>query len=124
MKHVCAAILIGAFSVLAMGQQQSNPQLPPSVSPPMAPQPDKDIGREMPPDTRAKAPTTAEVQQQIQDKIDNEPGLMDARLKAKVTNTTVSLSGTVSDETQHKAARRIAESYAGSRKIVDNIRVR
>ncbi len=78
----------------------------------------------MPPDTLAKAPSSAEVQHQIQDKIDTEPGLANAKLTAKATGSSVILSGTVSDEAQHQAARHIAESYAGPRKIVDKIRVR
>ena len=122
MKHLCAGLLL-AFALAAMGQQQSTPQLPPGATPPTFPQPDKDVGREMPPDTRAKAPSSDDVQKQIQDKMDTEPDLAAARLKAKVTGTTVTLSGTVADQAQHTAARRIAESYAGPRKIVDHIRV-
>ncbi len=123
MKLLWAGLLI-AFALTAAGQQQSTPQGPPTATPPTFPQPDKDVGRAMPPDTRAKAPSTAEIQQQIQDKMDNEPGLADAALKAKVTNSTVVLTGTVADESQHTAVRRIAESYAGPRKIVDNVRVK
>ena len=124
MKLLWVGLLI-AFALSAVGQQQSTPQGPPSATtPPTFPQPDKDVGRDMPPDTRAKAPSTPEIQQQIQDKIDNEPRLADANLKAKVTASNVILSGTVSDESQHAAARRIAESYAGPRKIVDKIRVK
>ena len=69
----------------------------------------------MPPDTRAKAPTSTEVQQQIQSKIESEPDLAGATLKVKVTNDAVTLTGTVADKSQHQAVRRIAESYAGPR---------
>lgn len=122
MKQVCAGLLL-VFGLAAMGQQQSTPQLPPGTTPPTFSQPDKDVGREMPPDTRAKAPSSDDVQKQIQDKMDTEPDLAAAKLKAKVTSSTVTLSGSVADQAQHTAVRRIAESYAGPRKIVDNIRV-
>jgi hypothetical protein len=120
-------LLTGAlllFASMAWPQQQTAPQLPSGTTPPTFPQPDKDAGREMPPDTRAQAPTSAEVQQQIQTKIDTEPDLAAAALTVKATRNTVILSGTVADESQHRAVRRIAESYAGPRKIVDQIRIK
>jgi len=122
MRYVCAGVLL-AFALMAAGRQQRTPQLP-GATPQTVPQPDKDVGRQMPPDTRAKAPSSDDVQKQIQDKMDSEPGLADAKLKARVSSSSVVLSGTVGNETQRTAAQRIAESYAGPRKIVDNIRVR
>lgn len=56
--------------------------------------------------------------------MDTEPGLADANLKVKVSSSTVLLSGMVRDNPQRQAARRIAESNAGPRKIVDNIQVK
>ena len=123
MRYLWAGILI-LFAWSATAQQQSTPQLPPGTTPPTFPQPDKDVGRQMPPDTPAKAPTTAEVQKQIQDKLDTEPDLANARLKVTASNSAVTLRGEVRDEAQHQAARLIAESYAGPRKIVDGIRVK
>lgn len=78
----------------------------------------------MPPDTRAKEPSAIDVQKQIQEKLDSEPGLTGNKLQVKVSTTQVILRGTVSDEQQHQAARRIAESYAGTRKIVDRLEVK
>ena len=123
MKLVCAAILV-AFAVGAAGQQQTSPQSPPTATPPITTQPDKDVGRQMPPDTRAKEPSSSEVEQQIRKKIDSEPGLAGASRKVKVNNAAVVLSGVAGDNAQHQAARRIAESYAGPRKIVDQIRMK
>ena len=122
MKVLLSAIVI-TFALAAVAQQ-SSPQLPPTANPPISPAPDKDIGRQMPPDTLAKAPSSVEVRHQIQDKIDSEPGLSGARLKVVVTNSAVTLTGIVSDEKQHETTRRIVESYAGPRKIVDNVRVK
>ena len=118
MHKLLVTALMGLAAV-AFAQQQVTP--PPASTPPTFPQPDKDVGRQMPPDTPAKAPSSADVQQQIQDKLKSEPGLSGAKLKVKVTNSTVTLSGRVADDAQRRAARQIAESYAGARKIVDQI---
>ena len=123
MRHLLAGTFL-LFGALVCAQQQAAPQLPPGTTPPTFPQPDKDVGREMPPDTKAKEPSAMEVQQQIQKKIDTEPGLANAQLKVKVSNSAVLLSGSVKDAAQHQAARRIAESYAGPRRIEDKIQIR
>ena len=125
MKLAVAGALILSGAML-FAQQQSSP-LPPSTTPPTFPQdktPDKDIGRGMPPDTRAKEPSSADVQKQIQEKLDTEPGLAGNKLQVKVNSSSVILRGSVSDEEQHQAAHRIAESYAGSRKIIDRVTVK
>lgn len=124
MKLLIAGALILSGAML-FAQQQTSP-LPPATTPPTFPQdktPDKDAGRGMPPDTRAQEPSAIDVQKQIQQKLDSEPGLTGNKLQVKVSSTQVILRGTVSDEQQHQAARRIAESYAGTRKVVDRISV-
>ncbi len=78
----------------------------------------------MPPDTRAKEPLSADVQKQIQDKLDSEPDLSAESLKVSVTDSQVVLRGTVADSQQRDAVLRIAESYAGRRKIVDKLTVK
>ena len=45
-------------------------------------------------------------------------------VKVKTTETSVTLHGTVDTERQHQIALRVAQSYAGDRKIVDNISLR
>ena len=125
MKVLFAGALILSGSML-FAQQQTSP-LPPTSTPPTFPQdktPDKDAGRGMPPDTRASAPSSTDVQKQIQEKLDSEPGLQGNKLQLKVSGTEVVLRGSVADEQQQQAARRIAESYAGSRKVVDKLKVK
>ncbi len=121
MKQIWVIVVI-AFAIAAFSQQQATP--PPASTPPAFPAPDKDAGRQMPPDTAAKAPSSAEVQQQIEDKIQTEPGLAATKVKVKVTSRAVMLTGNVADDAQRQAARRIAESYAGPRKIVDQVQVK
>ena len=79
---------------------------------------------EMPPDTKApprEKLSTEEVQQQIQNKVDDEPMLKGMRLLASVDDDSVTLSGKVKNDDQRNLALRIAESYAGGRKIIDTI---
>jgi osmotically-inducible protein OsmY len=81
----------------------------------------------MPPDTKAPAPrglSAADVEQQIQQKLNNEPGLANAEIGVKTNAKSVTLTGSVDTERQHDLALRIAQSYAGDRKIVDKIKIR
>jgi osmotically-inducible protein OsmY len=80
----------------------------------------------MPPDTKPsdrQRMSTSEVESQIQDKLKSEPILAGADVGAKVDARTVTLTGTVSTEEQHDVALRIAQSYAGERKLVDKLQV-
>ena len=128
MKRVlCGSLLLLAASVFA--QQQSIPPYnsPPTTTPPTFPQDRQRPGQRMPPDTRAPAPsepTDAEVQEQIEQKLATEPLLEHLRLTATANDHTLILSGTVQNEQQHKLALRIAQSYAGERRVVDKITIR
>jgi BON domain len=68
--------------------------------------------------------STGEVEQQIQEKLRTEPALSDLDLHSKVTDSAVLVSGTVDSEQQRVLAMRIAESFAGKRKLQDKIKVR
>ena len=88
-----------------------------------APQ-DRDAARRMPPDTNAPEHTkltSAEIEQQIQNKLDDEPMLEGLSLLASVDEKAVTLRGRVANDEQRAAAIRIARSYSGSRKIVDRL---
>jgi BON domain len=117
----CGALLL--FAAMAMGQQQAPP---PYSTPPTFPQEQKPT-EPMPPDTKAPPPESmpsADVQQQMQKKLATEPLLANADVNATVDDTSVVLTGTVESEEQHDLALRIAESYAGDRRIVDRLKVR
>ena len=125
-RLICAGLLLFAASALA--QQQSIPPYnsPPTTTPPTFPS-DQRPGERMPPDTKAPAPSepsNAEIQQQVQHKLETEPLLEDMQLKATVTDAGIMLTGTVNNEQQHKLALRVAESYAGERQVIDKIKVR
>jgi hypothetical protein len=115
-----------AFAVSAFAQQQSPMNPPPYTTPPTFPD-DQASRQEMPPDTKAPPPqglSTAQVEQQIQDKLNREPVLANANVGVKTDDKSVTLTGTVDTDAQHDLALRIAQSYAGDRTIVDKITVR
>ena len=68
--------------------------------------------------------TKKKVQRQIQEKLGAEPVLANTNVGVKVTGKAVTLTGLVDTERQHEMALRIAQSYAGDRKIMDKITIR
>jgi hypothetical protein len=82
--------------------------------------------RQMPPDTKAPPPqdlSASEVEQQIQDKLNREPTLANTEIGVKIDAKSVTLTGSVDTENQRDLALRIAQSYAGHRRIVDKIKI-
>jgi len=66
---------------------------------------------------------SATLQTTIQDKLKSEPLLSSSNVNVNVTDSTIELSGTVSTGKEKQTAERIAQSYAGNRKVVDRITV-
>jgi hypothetical protein len=129
MKHIlfCFVLLLASIGV---AQQQGQP--PPTTSPPYQTPPTFPEGRQtpraqMPPDTQAPLSQTMSserVEQQITQRLSSEPALAKSNVDAKVDENSVVLTGTLDTETQHDLAVRIAQSYAGDRKIVDKIKIK
>jgi BON domain len=125
MKRVLCGLVL-ACAVSAFGQQQPPTNTPPITSPPTFPE-DQAPRQQMPPDTKAPPPhglSTAQIEQHIQGMLNSEPALADANPAVKANDQSVTLTGTVATEAQHDLALRIAQSYAGDRRIVDKINVR
>jgi BON domain-containing protein len=126
MKRLLCGLVL-AFAVSAFAAQQQSPTNPlPQTTPPTFPE-DRASRQEMPPDTKAPPPqplSTAQVEQQIQDKLKSEPALANTNVEVKTDDKSVTLTGTVDTDGQHDVALRIAQSYAGDRKIADKIKVR
>jgi hypothetical protein len=78
----------------------------------------------MPPDTKAPAPSSREVQQQIEQALSKEPDLATSDLHVMVEKKTVTLAGTVDNPNQRTLALRIAQSYAGDRQVVDKLKLK
>ncbi len=114
-----------ALVASVFAQQQPPTNRPPYTTPPTFPE--GGTQQEMPPDTKAPPPrglSAAKVGQQIQDKLKSEPALANTKLGVKANAKSVTLTGLVDTERQHDLALRIAQSYAGDRKIVDKIKIR
>jgi hypothetical protein len=129
MKYVLScAVLFLATIVLAQQQGQPPPTTsPPYQTPPTFPEGRQTPGQQMPPDTQAPPPqamSSQRVEGQILDQLKAEPTLAGSNIDAQVDDSSVVLTGSVDNMTQHDLAVRIAQSNAGDRKIVDKIKVK
>ncbi len=119
----CLVLLLAGFAFA----QQPRPSTPPYQTPPTLPDGSQTPRDQMPPDMQAppsERDSAAEVEQQIVQHLKSEPTLAKTNVDAKVENDSVTLTGTVDTPTEHDVALRIAQSYAGSRRIVDKINIR
>ena len=80
----------------------------------------------MPPDINAPArhgtSWDADVQAHIQQKLNTESALGRSRVDVSVDNRAITLKGYVTGKQERQLARRIGESYAGTRAIVDQLK--
>ncbi|MGH9538420.1 MAG: BON domain-containing protein [Terriglobales bacterium] len=70
-----------------------------------------------------KAPNDAEVTSDIQSKIATDSGLAGKQLGVKSESGTVTLTGTVDNDTQREAAARYASSEPGVKQVINNLQV-
>ena len=117
MKHIFLASVL-LFATAGFAQYPQSPNGPPQTTPPTFPGNPKE---QMPPEQNGRPLSTNEVQHQIKQALASQDELADTHIKVKTSESTVTLSGTVDTEKQHETALRVAQSYAGDRKIVDNI---
>jgi hypothetical protein len=117
----CGLLLV----LVAAASAQQQPPYNRHGTPPTFPE-GQPPGQAMPPDTAAPPPqqmSSWQTQQQIQAKLNSEPSLANRNVKASVNDSTVTLTGVVDSERQHQLVLGIAQSYAGSREILDRIQV-
>ena len=74
-------------------------------------------------DTSATAESSDQVKSDIQTAFRNEPTLTSSSVSVDVTADTITLSGTAPSQKDRDEAKRIAQSFAGNRKVVDNVKV-
>jgi hypothetical protein len=121
---LCSLSLVFATSVV--GRQ------PPSTLPRLdeRPRPHKvqaSPKNKMPPETNvlpSRRLSAARVEREIQKRIKANPAMATANVTARVDDDSVILSGTVDGSRQHDLALLITHSWAGQRKIVDQIKRR
>jgi BON domain len=128
MKYVLSCpVLLLATLVLAQQGQPPPATNPPYQTPPTFPEGRQAHGQHMPPETQAPPAETMSnqrVERQILDQLKAEPTLAGSNIDAQVDDSSVILTGSVDNMTQHDLAVRIAQSNAGDRKIVDKIKVK
>src|SRR5437764_15120561 len=129
MRYVLfCAVLVLATIVLAQQQGHSPPTTnPPYHTSPTFPEGRQAPGQQLPPDTQAppaQEMSSQRVEGQILDQLKAEPTLSDTNIDARVDNRSVVLTGSVETLAQHDLAVQIAQSNAGNRRIVDQIKVK
>jgi len=73
--------------------------------------------------TTGATESSDQVKNDIQTAFRNEPTLTSSGVSVDVSSDTVTLSGSVPSQKDRDEAKRIAQSFAGSRKVVDNVKV-
>jgi hypothetical protein len=71
----------------------------------------------------SQATTSSQVGQQIQEALQAQPSLSNAKIRVSATSNSVVLSGVVADEEQHQKALRVATLHASGLQVVDRIKV-
>src|SRR5581483_36432 len=71
----------------------------------------------------SKAPNDAQIGKDIQTKLGADSGLAGKQINVQAENGTVTLAGTVDNDTQRDAAARYASSEEGVKQVVNNLQV-
>jgi hypothetical protein len=121
---VCALLLLATPAIVAQQQPQSPP---PYTTPPTFP--DNHPQSQQPPvpsdqQGQTSAVSSSDIQQRLQQSISEDPTLSDAKVETNVDEQSITLTGIVQDETQHRKVLATVEPYAGKRKIVDKLVVK
>lgn len=69
----------------------------------------------------ANTASSSDLQAQIQNALKNEPTLANDNVNVSVTDTEIDLSGTVANGKAKQTAKRIAQSYAGNRRVKEHL---
>ncbi len=70
-----------------------------------------------------KAPNDAQITSDIQTKLSTDSGLQGKQLAVQAESGTVTLSGTVDDDTQRQAAARYAAAEPGVKQVINNLQI-
>jgi hypothetical protein len=118
---VCALLLLSAPLAMSQQPQQPGQNRPPYTTPPTFPntQAPNQPPLAVPPDQVPSA--SSDIQDQLQRTLNRDPDLKDAQVQTRVDEDTITLKGTVQDETEHQKILQLAQTYSGKRKIVDKL---
>jgi osmotically-inducible protein OsmY len=82
-----------------------------------------DAGQSSTTGANGKAESSDQVKNDIQTAFKNEPTLTSSNVSVDVSDSKVTLNGSAPSERDRDEARRIAQSFAGNRNVVDNVKV-
>jgi osmotically-inducible protein OsmY len=121
-------VALGAGVALAQAYPQQQEQKPSEPTAPQTqekqPAPEQTQPQEQEKMPQAEtAPSTTDVQSNIQAALQKEPTLANSNIQVNVTNKAVELSGTVSSAEEKKTAEQIAKSNAAGRKVKSHLKV-
>ncbi|HEV2990268.1 MAG TPA: BON domain-containing protein [Candidatus Angelobacter sp.] len=121
---VCALLLLSAPLALNQQPQQPGQSRPPYTTPPTFPEnhPKNEPPLAVSPDQVPAA--SSDIQDQLQQTLRKDPDLKDAQVQTRVDDQTITLKGTVQDDIQHQRVLQLVQTYAGKRKIVDDLIVK
>lgn len=117
---VAPAVNMGGASGTATGATAATPGQAQSGAPVSG-----NAGQSPPPlsENNNTAAETSSLQTEINNALQQDPTLANNNLHANVTDSQIELTGSVRSGREKQAARRIAQSYAGNRRVVDHITV-
>jgi osmotically-inducible protein OsmY len=121
--HLLVFVLVLALAYATAQTSGSSPSTNGQATTPSQPSQDQAQKPETQPGSSATATSSTDVQGQIQSALKNDPSLSNATITVSVTDDAVDLTGTVASSDEKRAARKIAKSYAGNRKIKDHLTV-
>ncbi len=113
-------------------ENKQNPVAPPTTAPGTTPDPTQPtVDKNAPPQsstatsgtTAAGVTDSATLKGQLESAFQAEPTLTGSNIQVNVSDTTVELTGTVPTGKEKITAKRIAQSYAGNRKVIDKMTV-
>ncbi|HYV74093.1 MAG TPA: BON domain-containing protein [Candidatus Binatia bacterium] len=130
---LCVLTLLLAGAMFAQRTQPGYPSTSPQQSNPQGQM--QQPGQQMPPDqmeqqqqtmtpeSQMSAADSTQVQQQIEQGLQSQPDLSNSKIDVKADDTSVTLTGTVANETQHQKALNVAAAHAAGRSIVDHVKI-
>src|SRR5579859_1330265 len=105
---------VGTGSQTQSGTPAPNPQPAPAMQNPAQPEAE-------PPATPAV--NNADLQMQIQTALQKEPTLASDSMTVAVADDTITLTGNVASSKEKQTATRIAQSYAGNKKVISHLTI-
>lgn len=118
------AMVVALFAVFAIGQTPADTsQQSPTATPSQSTQPDAAAPVAQQPGMSQGQGASSDVQSKIQTALQQEQSLASSSVSVDVTDSKVTLSGSVASQADKDKAESIAQANAGSRKIENKIKV-